>query len=82
MRTIVAVALLFGLGVLGCASPEQIAEGARRHSVAAATARANGDYNRAAAEHRAAIRQWAKACERAQIVYGSSSYLSYCNYRP
>jgi outer membrane murein-binding lipoprotein Lpp len=82
MRTIIGAVLLIGLVAAGCASPERIAEGARRHSDAAEVARMQGDHNRAFNEQGAANRQWAKACDRAHVVYGANSHaaLAYCSY--
>lgn len=66
MRHITWVLLALSLGAGGCASPERIAEGARRHEIAADQARMYGDYGRAAREQSAADKQWQKAHERAQ----------------
>jgi hypothetical protein len=70
MRTFVFGLLSIVLAVTSCASPSQIAETAQGHEQAAQQAMASGDYATAAAEQRAATKQWHKAQSRARVWYG------------
>jgi hypothetical protein len=50
--------------LVGCASPQKIEYGAMRHEQEARSARARGDYARAADEQEAAEKQYRKAATR------------------